>query len=306
MKYNFLCWVFILNIGSLVGQVELGQVKWLRDYDAAIAESKKSNKPIYILFQEIPGCSTCVNFGNGPMSNPLIVEAIETYFVPLAIYNNKSGKDAIILKKFNEPAWNNPVSRIIDSNGKDLVNRLSGGYDEAAVITFIRKGIEASKKLVPKYVQLLEEEFTAVKKELVLEMYCFWVGEKNIGNIRGVIGTMPGYSNGKEVVKVTFDASAINSLELVSEAMKTKNADAVHTNEASEKSLLKSTNITVKNLKSFSVDKDIHYYLKNSKYSHLKLSDCQATKVNSLIGLGQNPDHLLSPRQLALLAKGSK
>jgi hypothetical protein len=278
----------------------------MRDYDEAVAQSKKSGKPIYILFQEIPGCSTCVNFGNGPMSNPLIVEAIETYFVPLAIHNNKSGKDAVILKKFNEPAWNNPVSRIIDHNGKDLVSRLSGGYDEGAVITFVRKGIEASKKLVPRYVQLLEEEHTALKKEIVVEMYCFWSGEKNIGNIHGVINTLPGYSNGKEVVKVTYDASAINAVDLVNQAKKTKNADAIHISESSEKSLLKSTNITVKNLQSFSLDKDIHYYLKNSKYARLRMSDCQATKVNSLLGLGQDPDHLLSPRQLATLNKSSK
>jgi hypothetical protein len=301
-RFYFLIWIYF-GLCTINAQVELGKVNWLRDHDKAVEESNKTQKPIYILFQEIPGCATCVNFGKGAMSHPLIVEAIETYFVPLAIHNNKSGKDATILKKYGEPAWNNPVSRIIDSKGKDLVSRLSGAYDEAAVITYIRKGIEASKKLVPRYIQLLEEEHTALKKEIVVEMYCFWSGEKNIGNIHGVINTLPGYSNGKEVVKVTYDASAINAVDLVNQAKKSKNADAVHTNESTEKTLLKSNNIVVKNIQSFSLDKDVHYYLKNSRYAKLNLSDCQATKVNSLIGLGQNPDHLLSPRQLALLQK---
>ena len=44
--------------------LELGKVNWLRDYDKAVKKSKGQNKPIFILFQEVPGCSTCQNFGN--------------------------------------------------------------------------------------------------------------------------------------------------------------------------------------------------------------------------------------------------
>jgi len=35
--------------------VELGKVDWGRDLDEAVAKSKKSNKPIALLFQEVPG-----------------------------------------------------------------------------------------------------------------------------------------------------------------------------------------------------------------------------------------------------------
>lgn len=35
--------------------VELGKVKWLRDIDAAIESSKSEDKPIALLFQEVPG-----------------------------------------------------------------------------------------------------------------------------------------------------------------------------------------------------------------------------------------------------------
>ncbi len=35
--------------------VELGKVAWGRDLDAAVAESRASNKPIALLFQEVPG-----------------------------------------------------------------------------------------------------------------------------------------------------------------------------------------------------------------------------------------------------------
>src|SRR5207247_2616078 len=76
---------------------ELGLVRWGRSLDAVRAESRSSGRPVLLLFQEIPGCKTCVDFGQGPLSNPLLVEAIESEFVPVAIYNNRAGADADLL-----------------------------------------------------------------------------------------------------------------------------------------------------------------------------------------------------------------
>ena len=44
--------------------VELGKVKWLRDYNEALRLSKEKDFPIFILFQEVPGCANCTRFGN--------------------------------------------------------------------------------------------------------------------------------------------------------------------------------------------------------------------------------------------------
>ena len=66
--------------------VELGDVHWMRNYDEAVAESKRQCKPILILFQEVPGCQTCRQYGSEVLTHPLIVEAIETHFIPLAIF----------------------------------------------------------------------------------------------------------------------------------------------------------------------------------------------------------------------------
>ena len=35
--------------------VEIGTVKWNRDHDAALKLSAKSGKPVFLLFQEVPG-----------------------------------------------------------------------------------------------------------------------------------------------------------------------------------------------------------------------------------------------------------
>lgn len=51
------------------------------------------------------------------------MQAIESHFVPLLIYNNKGGEDARLLKRYREPSWNYPVLRFLDGRGKDLIPR---------------------------------------------------------------------------------------------------------------------------------------------------------------------------------------
>src|SRR6186713_1335302 len=98
-----LLWILLpVMVAAQNNPVELGNVHWLRSFDEAEARSKKESKPILILFQEIPGCETCKNYGSNVLTQPLIVEAIETEFIPLAIHNNKGGHDAEILRRFNE------------------------------------------------------------------------------------------------------------------------------------------------------------------------------------------------------------
>jgi hypothetical protein len=86
---------------------ELGAVEWGRDLDAALARGQAEGKPLFVLFQEVPGCSTCVSFGDQVLRHPLLVEAIETEFVPVFVYNNRGGRDAEILARYGEPSWNN-------------------------------------------------------------------------------------------------------------------------------------------------------------------------------------------------------
>ena len=35
--------------------VELGKVNWNRGFDKALEKAKKDKKPLYVLFQEVPG-----------------------------------------------------------------------------------------------------------------------------------------------------------------------------------------------------------------------------------------------------------
>jgi hypothetical protein len=264
---------------------ELGAVHWLRDIEAGQAESKKSGKPILILFQEVPGCSNCTRFGNTTLSHPLVVEAIESLFVPVCIYNNKGGKDGEALKRFQEPAWNNPVVRIVRADYQDIVLRMPDFNSSLQLVNGMRRALDIISAATPRYLELLEEELAAREAGLetaTFSMYCFWTGEGTFGSMPGVIETEPGYQDGKEVVRVQFNPFVVKKSAL--EALtKPKGIAACAKNEG------------------FRNDQEPKYYLTHTNYRFIPMTSLQACRVNSLIGNNLSPDDLLSPRQLAIL-----
>jgi len=285
---------------------ELGAVNWLRDYDQAVASAKKTNKPILILFQEVPGCSTCRGYGNDVLSHPLIVEAIETSFVPLAIHNNKGGKDKKILASFGEPSWNNPVVRIIDTDRKALTPRISGKYDRKSLVKGMVAALAKAKRPIPKYLQLLEEHLSvgnSSTEQATFGMYCFWSGEAKLGNIFGILDSEPGFMGGSEVVSVRFNPEIISYQELVSKANENKVFDQVFTHSNEQKKAAESivSSGIIKKAQPFRPDSQPKYYLLHSPYRLLPMLPNQATRVNTAVGLGGNPDDFLSTKQLELL-----
>lgn len=61
MKLSLLPLLLALLVASCSAQssnktpIEIGTVNWQRDHDAALALSAKSGKPVFALFQEVPG-----------------------------------------------------------------------------------------------------------------------------------------------------------------------------------------------------------------------------------------------------------
>ncbi|WP_432411419.1 VPGUxxT family thioredoxin-like (seleno)protein, type 2 [Rasiella sp. SM2506] len=266
---------------------ELGKVAWYRDYEQAAVLSAKENKPIFILFQEVPGCATCRNYGHNVMSNPLLVEAIENEFIPLAIFNNKGGKDKQILQKYNEPTWNNPVVHIVDNNGKNLTKRIAGDYSALAVYNAITEVLQKEGKEIPKYITLLGQELKGNKygaaKETYYSMYCFWTGEKQLGSNEGVLNTEAGFMKGHEVVKVTYNPEIVSDKTLTSFAQQNKMAPIQKDNSYRASS------------------KDEDYYLQHSNFKYIPLTPLQRTKINSALGNRKSAEQYLSPRQLKWL-----
>ena len=307
IKLQILLCFFLLGVSlNTHAQIELGEVSWLRNYDEAVKVAAEKDKPIFILFQEVPGCSTCRNYGKDVLSNPLIVEAIEDLFVPLVIHNNKQGHDAEILTKFNEPSWNNPVVRIFSSDCNELVPRVAREYSASQLVSAMIAALGKDKQEIPGYLTLLQEELAAQKaglQETYFSMYCYWSGEKNIAKQPGVAYTEAGFMDGKEVVKVLYAPDLISYEDLLKRASSAQSASSSYSNDREEQKVSKKVLGTGKQhaTKVYRKAHDDKYYLNRSNLKNLELTDLQKSRINSMLGEGLDPANLLSPRQLAKL-----
>lgn len=288
--------------------VELGEVSWLRSYEEALQESARLDKPVFILFQEVPGCATCQNYGKKVLSHPLVVEAIEDLFVPLAIFNNKGGSDREVLQKYGEPSWNNPVVRMVDARGDNLVPRVNGDYTALGVTERMIYALQRADRAVPVYLELLRDELRARQdgtRKATFSMYCFWTGERTYGQLDGVVSTRPGFMDGREVVEVEYNPAAIHLEDIIEAGQGSSCADRMYTHEAGQTAtaskVLGQNKVT--NTKTFRQDREPKYYLSKTHYRAVPMTDLQATRVNALIGHGKSPDEVLSPRQIQYAEK---
>ena len=283
---------------------ELGRVAFLRDYAVASKKAKADNKPLLVLFDEVPGCATCTGFGSGPLSHPIVVSAAESEFVPLAVFNNVVGQDAEVLKAFNEPAWNNPVVRFLTASGVDLIPRKDGDYSTAFVLTRMVAALETAKRPVPVYLKLAVAEYAPTKTEMaVFAMYCYWEGEAKLGALDGVIGTRIGELGGSEVVEVTFNPTVIGYKKLVEKASELDCTHKVFGRSATQLTVAKGVvgDKAVQSDKPVDTRTQQQYHLAHyPAYYYLPLTAAQASRANAALAARKWPDEYLSPHQLEL------
>ncbi|MEP6671095.1 MAG: thioredoxin family protein [Chthoniobacter sp.] len=133
--------------------VETGKVAWGRDLKSALSASRRSGKPVFALFQEVPGCMGCKQFGRNVLSHPLVVQGIETEFTPLLIHNNSPGPDAEVLQHYGEPAWSYQVVRFLDAEGRDIIPRKDHVWDAAPLAERMIATLEKAGRPVPEYLK---------------------------------------------------------------------------------------------------------------------------------------------------------
>ena len=269
---------------------EFGDVAWIRDLDAGLARAEETGRPAFLLFQEVPGCSTCVNFGGGPLRHPLLVEAIEELFVPVAIRNNVGGAEREALRRFGEPTWNNPVVRFVDADGKDLLPRRDGVWTSGALVSRMTAALEAADREVPTWLRLVAEELAPGRVETaVFAMGCYWTGEARLGSLDGVVDTRAAWHAGREVVEVRFRPDVVSREALTETARGLRCADGVWGDELAGRPRAASAS-------------DQLYYLQRSTFGRLPLTELQARRVNGALGDKSDPRRFLSPRQTQLAA----
>jgi len=189
---------------------EIGTVTWEREYPRALTLAEESGKPVFLLFQEVPGCAGCRAFGREVLSRPELVSLIESHFVPLVVYNNRGGGHERIRKRYREPAWNYQVVRFVDAKGKDLIPRKDKVWTTSALAGRMIRALEAADRPVPGELHTLAghappgETATAA-----FAQSCFWTGERKLGALEGVLETEAGFIRYREVTRVVYDPAVI-------------------------------------------------------------------------------------------------
>lgn len=282
---------------------ELGDVHFGRNLDAALARSAEHGRPVLILFDEIPGCATCQGFGDAVLGHPLVVEAIETLFEPVAIYNNLPGKDAEALRAFGEPPWNNPAVRIVDAARRMLAPRVEGDYTPAGITAAMITALEAAQRPVPAYLRLLVAEWAPERlgpERAIFTMGCFWTGEVCLGEIDGVVATRAGFFEGHEAVEVTFDPRALGLDALLGAARARGCAATVFVDRPKVLAVARAAWGDAARQSDGLIrasEADDKYHLARSPWRAVPMTRTQAMRANAVIARGQDPSPLLSPRQ---------
>lgn len=305
-------WLLLFVYSELHGEesgagnpVEIGVVKWGRDFPGALEKSRESGKPIFLLFQEVPGCIGCQNFGEKVLTYPLLVEAIEDLFIPVLVYNNRAGgRDAELMKLYKEPSWNFQVIRFLDGDGEDIIPRKDKIWTIAGVAKRMIAALQAAGRGVPHYLQMvaLEDDLKNISMA-GFAMACFWTGEYKLGKIDGVVRTEAGWYDNREITLVWYHNQMIELGALVAAAKNERCAQAIYLEEMVP---LDRSRFVIKMLeleqyqkaKREDQKKQLQLWLERQK--GLELTPMQLTKLNSVLPDDRKQaEKWLSPRQIS-------
>lgn len=246
-----------------------------------------------------------MGFGSGPLSHPLLVEAIEERFIPLLVFNNRDGTDARLLQRFGEPAWNNPVVRFLDGRGGDVIPRRDSVWTGDALAARMLAALRAAGREVPRWLELATEELAATRpRRAVLAMHCFWEGEGVLGALDGVIATRAGFVGAEEVVEVVYDPAPARYEALVEAAQRLERPGSVYCADdeqlavarriAGDRAVRRDVEVRT------APDADRKRALRASPLWWVPMTPLQQSRVNGALARGEDPTPWLSPRQAAL------
>lgn len=240
------------------------------------------------------------------MSHPLMVEAIESSFVPLLIHNNKKGYDEQVLNEFKEPSWNNPVVRYLDKSGRDVVKRMDGIWTTGATADRMVAALRAAKKPVPNYLLLVAEENAPKPARATFAMHCYWEGEVKLGSIPGVSETTAGWIGKKEVANVTYNPKVVSYEKLLTAARSMQCASTVFAHDkkqfAAAEKVVRTDVVMLppQNQQRPVKYTEQKYHLRLTPLKYLPLTPIQLVRANAAVFAGKDYRQFLSPRQIEL------
>lgn len=280
-----------------------GRVAWGRDRDAALAAARRTRRPVLELELDVSGCGPCAEFGRGPLSVPLVVEALEELFVPLALPRAGGERPA------GAGACDRPRVRFHGPGGAELLPGADRVRSAEGLVSLAVAALRAGDREVPLWLGLLDHELQERSLEsATFAMACFWQGEALLGSLDGVLATEAGWLDGREVVAVRFDPGRLDYATLVEAAGEMRCASVVYARSDEQLAVARKVVGGERARRSEEApraprDSDRKHYLERSALRHVPLTPLQALKVNAALGLKRDALVLLSPRQRVLYGR---
>ena len=298
-------------------QREIGNLKFsfnAESWEQAKDESKRSKKAILILFHETAVHHTGHSL-QSVLSNPLLVEAVETYFITVFVPKMATNlAERALLKKYGNCGLKEiSIVRIVDYKGRDLAGKVKR-CDEWNLARAVGRALVAQGLKVPTYLKLLcQESDPAAEGVAVFGMSCFREGELAFAKYRGIVSTRAGWMGSKESVEVTYNPKICPYSKLVQHAIKENAADVIYCLNGRQMRIANSEvrrackdSIMVGRIHPLAtisvLDADSKFYLSETALLYVPLLRVQAVKANLLISQhdAARCNALLSPRQRSL------
>lgn len=94
------------------------------------------------------------------LSHPLLADLIDSEFIPCLVNNrgdpgNTLGDNDATLELFGEPRLNNPVVRLVDSEGAAVAPRLEGQWTPGGVFRGVRAALARVGRPLPPWAEFL-------------------------------------------------------------------------------------------------------------------------------------------------------
>ena len=224
------------------------------------------------------------------------------------MYNNRDGDDAAALKRFGEPAWNNPVVRFFAPDGRELLQRRDGIWDASRIAARMVAALQSAERRVPAYLTLAADEVSAWRAErATFAMHCFWQGEAALGGLEGVLDTRVGWLEGREVVEVHYLPQRLAYDKLLERALAFDCAQRVYAHSDVQLSAAQK-HVGERAVRTDDVARDARasdrkWHLQRSALRWLPLTPTQAARINSDLAAGRDALRWLSARQHQLAAR---
>lgn len=319
------------NVDGSFGYIQLQvQVSGLEDVPKELA--MVSGKPIfYIMTDPIHGIN--VEAELDAFSHPLLVEALESLFIPVLITPKKDRP--LEIKGFTcleESELHAFAVGFLDEVGSDLVPPLS--YDDLssiAIVEAIVAALTAKQQAIPKYVDLLAEEMRGITSVTNRRARFGLDGvaspELAFAGLEGVLATRVGSLHGQfeKVVEVVYDFKRLTFSALARFAIAKVPCETTTIFCQSNDECMAARLEAVKLGKLEGMTTDLQVFieyvgfctfepfidlsaLRQTPMRFVPLTELQSSKANSLIHDGRFNDatRLLSPRQVLILKEATR